>query len=165
MFQILDYSKSKRHGLQSELKCSSNDRSHGLYFTTVFRPCESVGRCDALYQKRSLALIKGVGTWTCRIGPVNRQKDQSRWTKVAWVFFFFFLCVCSEHFFYSHEQHLFSCINPLLLCYRVLNLGRVANFGHFYIFDHFDNGRSQITNQSKFWQWWDLIVPYKILWD
>ena len=35
--------------------------------------------------------------------------------------------LCSTHF-YCHEQHLFFCVNPLLLCYRVPNMGRVAIF-------------------------------------
>ena len=58
---------------------------------------------------------KGVGLRTCRIGLVNRQN-----IKVAEQ-------VCDEHF-YFHEQHLFFCVNPLLLCYRVLYMGRVAIF-------------------------------------
>ena len=49
--------------------------------------------------------------------PCKSAKHQSRSTKVAFL--------CAEHF-YFHEQHLFPCVNPLLLCYRVLNMGRVA---------------------------------------
>ena len=39
--------------------------------------------------------------------------------------------LCAEHF-YFHEQHLFSCVNHLLLCYRLLNMGRVAIFDGFF---------------------------------
>ena len=60
------------------------------------------------------------------------------------------LFLCAEPF-YFHKQHLFSCVNPLLLCYRVLNMSMVAIFvftcvGHFYIFDRkFDKGHSHLT--------------------
>ena len=64
--------------------------------------------------------FNGLGSRTCRIGPVNRQN-----IKVAQHGHRTFLC--TEHF-YFHEQHLFSCVNPLLLCYRVLNMGIVAIF-------------------------------------
>ena len=40
--------------------------------------------------------------------------------------------LCAEHF-YFHEQHLFSCVNHLLLCYRLLNMGRVAIFDVFFL--------------------------------
>ena len=37
------------------------------------------------------------------------------------------LFLCAEHFYFQ-DQHLFSCVDPLLLCYRVLNMGRVVLF-------------------------------------
>ena len=84
--------------------------------------------------------FKGLGSRTCRIGPVNRQNikvAQQKWHRT-------FLCA---EYFYFHEQHLFSCVNPLLLCYRMLNMDRVAIFlrcfGHFYVFDRkSDKGHS-----------------------
>ena len=100
--------------------------------------------------------FKGLGSRTCRIVLVNRQNikvAQQKWHRT-------FLCA---EYFYFHEQHLFSCVNPLLLCYRVLNMGRVAFFflsffsflfffffdvffGHFYVFDKtFDKGHSHLT--------------------
>ena len=77
--------------------------------------------------------FKGLGSRPYRIGPVNRQNIQVAQQKWHRSF------LCAEHF-YFHEQHLFSCVNPLLLCYMVLNMGRVAisfltSFGHFYVFD------------------------------
>ena len=65
--------------------------------------------------------FKGLGSRTCRIGPVNRQNirvAQQKWNRT-------FLCA---EYFYFHEQHLFSCVNPLLLGYRMLNMDRVAIF-------------------------------------
>ena len=35
--------------------------------------------------------------------------------------------LCAEHFYYQ-DRHLFSCVDPVLLCYRVLNMGRVTLF-------------------------------------
>ena len=35
--------------------------------------------------------------------------------------------LCAEHL-YFHYRHLFSCVDSLLLCYKVLNMGRVALF-------------------------------------
>ena len=35
--------------------------------------------------------------------------------------------LCAEHFCFQ-DRHLFSCIDPLHLCYQVLNMGRVALF-------------------------------------
>ena len=65
--------------------------------------------------------MKGLGSQTSRICPINQQKikvAEQKWHNTF---------LCAEHF-YFHEQHLFSCVNPLLLCYRMLNLGRVAIF-------------------------------------
>ena len=71
--------------------------------------------------------------------------------------------LCAKHFYFN-EQHIFSCVNPLLLCYRVLNTGRVAIFWRFWVIF-----KSLIANlirsKMKFWQCWDLIVPYRFLWD
>ena len=70
--------------------------------------------------------FKGLGSRTCRIGPVNRQNikvAQQKWHRT-------FLCA---EYFYFHEQHLFSCVNPLLLCYRMLNMDRVAIFLRFLV--------------------------------
>ena len=67
---------------------------------------------------------------------------------------------------FIHEQHLFSCVNPLLLCYRVLNMGRFFFFFfcHFYVFDRkFDKGHSHLTKWN--FDCCDFIIPYKILWD
>ena len=69
---------------------------------------------------------KGVGSWTCWIGLVNQQKIKVAERKRHRI------CLCAKHF-YFHEQHLFSCVNPLLLCYRVLNMGRVAIFWRFVV--------------------------------
>ena len=67
--------------------------------------------------------------------PVNRQKIE--------VFF------CELNISNFMKQHLFSCVNPLLLCYRVLNLGKVTIFLSFYIFDRkFDNGHSDLKNEN-----------------
>ena len=68
--------------------------------------------------------FKWLGSRTCRISPVNRQNikfAQQKWHRT-------FLCA---EYFYFHEQHLFSCVNPLLLCYRMLNMDRIAIF--FYV--------------------------------
>ena len=65
--------------------------------------------------------FKGLGSRTCRIGPVHRQNikvAQQKWHRTF---------LCAEHFYFL-EQHLFSCVNPLLLCYRVPNMSRVAFF-------------------------------------
>ena len=106
--------------------------------------------------------FKGLGSQTCRIGPVNRQNikvAQQKWHRTF---------LCAEHF-YFHRQHLFSCVNPLLLCYRVLNMGRVAIC--FDIFWSFLRLWSKIWQgaqppyKMKFWQCCDFIIPYKILWD
>ena len=40
--------------------------------------------------------------------------------------------LCAEHFYFQY-QHLFSCVDPLLLCYRVLNMGRVVLFWCFSV--------------------------------
>ena len=97
--------------------------------------------------------FKGLGSRTCRIGPVNRQNikvAQKKWHRTF---------LCAEHF-YFHEQHLFSCVNPFLLCYRVLNMGRVA---HFFLSKIWQG--AQPPYKMKFWQCCDFIIPNKILWD
>ena len=69
--------------------------------------------------------FKGLGSRTCRIGPAKWQNikfAQQKWHRT-------FLCA---EYFYFHEQHLFSCVNPLLLCYRMLNMDRVAIFYVFF---------------------------------
>ena len=88
--------------------------------------------------------MKGVGLRTCRISLVNRQKikvlDESG---IA----LFCVLLCAEHF-YIHEQHLFSCVTPLLLCCAKCELGRhvLTLFGLFYVFDRkFDKGHSHFT--------------------
>ena len=105
----------------------------------------------SLYTKQTDLLLtntyrKGVGLRTCRIGLVNQQRNKVAEPKWHSTF------LCAEHF-YFHEQHLFSCVNLLLLCYRVLNMGRVAIFlrvfGHFYVFNRkFDKGHSHLTKWS-----------------
>ena len=45
---------------------------------------------------------------------VNEQKRHSAFLR-------------AEHFYFQ-DRYLFSCVDPLLLCYRVLNMGRVALF-------------------------------------
>ena len=106
--------------------------------------------------------FKGLGSQTCRIGPVNRQNTkvaQQKWHRIF---------VCAEHF-YFHEQHLFTCVNPFLLCYRVLNMGRVAILWDvFWSFLHLWSKiwqGAQPPYKMKFWQCCDFIIPYKILWD
>ena len=70
-------------------------------------------------------------------------------------------------FFYFHEQHLFSCVSPLLLYYRELNMGRKAIFD---VFGSFLRLWSQIWRGAQppykmiFWQYWDFIIPFKKLW-
>ena len=41
--------------------------------------------------------------------------------------------LCAEHFYFQ-DRHLFSCVDPLLLCYRVLNMGRVPIKSCFDVF-------------------------------
>ena len=79
-----------------------------------------------LVQNHAVFLQKGLGSRTCRIGLINRQKIKVAQWKLHSTF------LCAEHF-YFHEQHLFSCVNPLLLCYRLLHMGRVAIFGRFLV--------------------------------
>ena len=101
------------------------------------------------------------GSRTCWIGLVNQQKIKVAERKWHCTF------LCAEHF-YFHEQHLFSCVNPLLFCYRVLNMGRVAIFDVFWSFlclwSQIWYG-AQPTYKMKCWQCWDLIIPYRFLWD
>ena len=61
------------------------------------------------------------GSRTTRIGLVNRGKLEVNEQKCHSAF------LCAEHFYFQ-DQHLFFCVDPLLLCYRVLNMGRVALF-------------------------------------
>ena len=88
--------------------------------------------------------FEGLGLRTCRIGPVNRQNikvSQQKWHRT-------FLC---GEYFYFNEQHLFSCVNPLLM---MLNMDRIAFFftfffffflGIFYVFDRkSDKGHSNL---------------------
>ena len=35
--------------------------------------------------------------------------------------------LCAEQFYFQ-DRHFFFCVDPLLLCYRVLNMDRVALF-------------------------------------
>ena len=98
--------------------------------------------------------FKGPGSRTCRIGPVNRQNikvAQQKWHRT-------FLCA---EYFYFHEQHLFSCVIPLLLGYRMLNMDRVAIFIFFYFFNVFwsflrlwskISQEAQPPSEMKFWQ-------------
>ena len=99
--------------------------------------------------------FKGLGSRTCRIGPVNRQNikvAQQKWHRT-------FLCA---EYFYFHEQHLFSCINPLPLCYRMLTMDRLAIFLRFW--SKIWQG-AQPPYKMNFWQCCDFIIPYKILLD
>ena len=106
-------------------------------------------------------MVKGVGSQTCRIGLVNRPKIKvagKKWHST---------CLCAEHFNFN-EQHLFSCLNPLILYYRVLNIGRVAIFYVFWSFLHLWSQNwsgSQPPYKTKFWQCWDLLILYRFLWD
>ena len=71
--------------------------------------------------------FKGLGSRTCRIGPVNWQNinvAQQKWHRT-------FLCA---EYFYFYEQHLFSCVNPLLLCYRMINMDRIAILFIYFFF-------------------------------
>ena len=109
--------------------------------------------------------FKGLGLRTCRIGPVNRQNikvAQQKWHRTF---------LCAEHF-YFHKQHLVSCVNPLLLCYRMLNMEREAIFFFsFFFFWSFLRLWSKIWQgaqppyKMKFWQCCDFIIPEKHLWD
>ena len=60
--------------------------------------------------------VKGLGSRTCRIGKTSKSLNRGG------IELFSVLNIST----FMHEQHLFSCVNPLLLCYRVLNMGRVA---------------------------------------
>ena len=64
---------------------------------------------------------KGEGSLTTRIGLVNRGKIKVNEQKRHSAFL-------SAENFYFQDRHLFFCVDPLLLCYRVLNMGRVALF-------------------------------------
>ena len=99
--------------------------------------------------------FKGLGSRTCRIDPVNRQSFKVAQQKEHRTF------LCAEYF-YFHEQHLFSCVNPLLLCYRMLNMDRIAIF---FFSLSFLRLWSKKSYKMKFWQCCDFIIPYKILWD
>ena len=102
---------------------------------------------------------KGLGLQTHLIGPVNWQKIKVSERK--WYSTFLF----AEHF-YFHEKHLFSFVNPLFLCYRMPNLGRVAIFDVFWSFLHLWSQiwqGAQPPYKIKFWQCWDFIIPYKVL--
>ena len=88
--------------------------------------------------------FKGLGSQPAESALVNRQNikvAQQKWHRT-------FLCA---EYFYFHEQHLFSRVNPLLLCYRMLNMDRVAILflrflGHFYVFGQkSDKGHSHLT--------------------
>ena len=68
-----------------------------------------------------MVIHKGEGSRTTRIGLVNRGKIKGNKQKCLIAF------LCAEHFYFQ-DRHLFSCVDPLLLCYKVLNLGRVALF-------------------------------------
>ena len=106
--------------------------------------------------------FKGLGSRSCRTGPVNRQNikvAQQKWHRTFW---------CAEYF-YFHEQHLFSCVNPLPLGYRMLNMDRVAVFLTFFwsflrLWSKIWQG-AQPPYEMKFWRCCDFIIPYKILWD
>ena len=52
----------------------------------------------------------------CKSGKikVNEQKSHSAF-------------LCAEHFYFQ-DRHIFSCVGPLFLCYKVLNMGSVALF-------------------------------------
>ena len=108
--------------------------------------------------------FKGLGSRTCRIGPVNRDNIKVAQQKCHRTF------LCAEHF-YFHEQHLFSCVNPLLLCYRVLNMGRVSIFLTFSFGGSFLRLWLKIWQgahppyKMKFWQGCEFIILYKTLWD
>ena len=65
--------------------------------------------------------VKGEGSRTTRIGLVNRGKIKVNEQKHHSTF------LCMEHFYFQ-DRRLFFCVDPLLLCYRVLNMGRVALF-------------------------------------
>ena len=67
---------------------------------------------------------KGLHSRTCWLSLLNQQKIKVAEQKWHSTF------LRAKHF-YFHEQHLFSYVNPILLCYRVLNMGRMAIFGHF----------------------------------
>ena len=124
----------------------------GLCLRTFVHPCVR----NACIRSRTVRdrILKGLGSRTCRTGPVNRQKikvAEGKWHSTF---------LCAEHF-YFHKQHLFSC-NPLLLCYRVLHMERV---GIFDVFGSILRLWSQIWQGTqppykiKFWQYWDFIIP------
>ena len=86
---------------------------------------------------------KGLRSRTCWLSLLNRQKIKVAEQKWHSTF------LRAKHF-YFHEQHLFSCVNPIHLCYRMLNMGRIAIFGHFlfifFVFDRrFGKGHSHLT--------------------
>ena len=112
------------------------------------------------FHMQKIKWTKGEGSRTTRIGLVNRLKIKVNEQKRHSAF------LCAGHFYFQ-DRHLFSCVDPLLLCYRVLNMGRVALFWCF--FPSFLSLWSQIWQgahppyKTKFWQCWDLVIPFKIL--
>ena len=62
---------------------------------------------------------KGEGSRPTQIGLVNRGKIRVNEQKRHSAF------LCAEHLYFQ-DRHLFSSVDPLLLCYRELNMGRVA---------------------------------------
>ena len=70
--------------------------------------------------------FKGEGSWTTRTGLVNRGKIKVNKQRCLGT------VLCAKHYDFQ-DRHLFSCVDPLLLCYRVLNMGRVALFWCFSV--------------------------------
>ena len=70
--------------------------------------------------------MKGGGSRTTRIGLVNQEKIKVNEQKRHCAF------LCAEHLYFQ-DQHLFSCVDPLLVCCRVLNRGRVVLFWCFSV--------------------------------
>ena len=80
---------------------------------------------------------KGEGSQITWIGLINHGKIKINEQKCLSTF------LCAEHFYFQ-EWHWFSCVDPLLLCYKVLNMGRIALFLCFSV-----NFKSLIANLTR----------------
>ena len=67
-----------------------------------------------LLERRSFTNHRNRSCKSEKKNKLNEQKHHSA-----------FLCT---EYFYFQDRHMFSCVDPLLLCYKVLTMDRVALF-------------------------------------
>ena len=102
-----------------------------VLYTTGF-----IGGCSIVYNRvqcwmpdgllRSMLNLQRASSRTCRIGLVNWRTNKCHRMKVVkW-----FLYV--KHLYFQ-DNNLFTCVNPVRLCHRVLNVSRVATFWCFSV--------------------------------